>query len=217
VAAQVFGAALRPRRASSRLRPLAPPPARAAAGDVAWRVNIRFDTLLDPRTEPLLSREFLRSTPFSAMHWDTQMSGISIPEHIADALEDAWATHTGGTLPPLPEELPADTPLYEGGVRQITVNAYERNPAARRRCIALHGPRCAICGFDFASAYGPAGAGIIHVHHLRPLSTIGQDYVVDPITDLIPVCPNCHAVIHRRPEPHTIEEIRAFLAAQSSA
>jgi 5-methylcytosine-specific restriction protein A len=55
--------------------------------------------------------------------------------------------------------------------------------------------------------------GFTHVHHLKLLSTVGSGYQVDPIEDLRPVCPNCHAVIHRREPPYSIDEVRAFLAA----
>ena len=54
-------------------------------------------------------------------------------------------------------------------------------------------------------------AGLIHVHHCKPLSEIQEGYEVDPIKHLIPICPNCHAVIHRRKPPYTIEEVKGFL------
>jgi 5-methylcytosine-specific restriction protein A len=54
------------------------------------------------------------------------------------------------------------------------------------------------------------GTGYIHVHHIVPLSAIKESYVVDPVTDLVPVCPNCHAIIHRKMPPYLIEEVRAL-------
>lgn len=113
----------------------------------------------------------------------------------------------------LPEEVSITATYYEGAVRHLTVNAYERNPAARRRCIAHYGPSCYACGFDFAATYGEVGAGYIHVHHLRQLADIDAQYEVNPITDLRPLCPNCHAIIHRRTPPYTIEEVQAMLEA----
>ena len=59
--------------------------------------------------------------------------------------------------------------------------------------------------------YGHLGEGLIHVHHLRPLAQIGIGYQVDPITDLIPVCPNCHAVIHRKKEPIRVDDIKSTI------
>jgi len=96
----------------------------------------------------------------------------------------------------------------------VTVNAYERNPQARRRRTEAHGTSCAICGFSFGETYGEVADGYIHVHHLRALSEIGGEYTVDPIEDLRPVCPNCHAVLHRRIPAFSIEEVLAFLSGR---
>ncbi len=101
--------------------------------------------------------------------------------------------------------------LYEGAVRQVTVNAYERCPEARRRCIDHYGALCRVCGMDFRVVYGPPAAGFIHVHHLKPLSDIGELYVIDPVADLRPVCPNCHAVIHLGGAVRGIEDARSLV------
>jgi hypothetical protein len=112
----------------------------------------------------------------------------------------------------LPEEIAgATTPLVEGAVTRVMVNAYERNAEARRRCIEHHGTDCCICGFSFGAMYGEVANGYIHIHHLRPLSEINAKYVVDPVEDLRPVCPNCHAVLHRRVPAYSIEEVRLFM------
>ncbi len=106
-------------------------------------------------------------------------------------------------------------PLLEGAVRLIRVNAYERNPVARRRCIEHYGAICSVCSFDFAIVYGEVADGVIHVHHLRPLSECGgKDYEVDPIAELRPVCPNCHVVLHRRQPPFSIEELQSMLSSR---
>ena len=70
-----------------------------------------------------------------------------------------------------------------------------------------------MCGFNFGKRYGLAAERCIHVHHLRPLSEIKASYTVDPKEDLRPVCPNCHAVIHCRKPPFTLEEVRDMLTA----
>jgi 5-methylcytosine-specific restriction protein A len=106
-----------------------------------------------------------------------------------------------------------DTPaLSEGAVNQVFVNRYERNRRARSISIAHYGSRCVICGFDFEKVYGPIGKDKIHIHHLIPLSGIQQEYEVDPIRDLCPVCPNCHLIIHSKREPFTIEEVRKMIS-----
>jgi predicted HNH restriction endonuclease len=135
---------------------------------------------------------------------------------VAEALERLGWVEGAALL--LPEEIEATTaPLVEGAVYRVSVNAYERNPEARRRCIEAHGTQCCICGFSFAAVYGEVAEGYIHVHHLRPLSEIDGEYAVDPVADLRPVCPNCHAVVHRRIPPFGIEEVRAFLHPRSPA
>ncbi len=111
----------------------------------------------------------------------------------------------------LADEITEPETLVEGAACRISVNAYERNPEARRRCIEHHGPSCCICDLSFGSVYGEVADGYIHVHHLRALSEIGEEYTVDPIADLRPVCPNCHAVLHRRTPAYSIEEVRRFL------
>ena len=82
------------------------------------------------------------------------------------------------------EEVTGYRDLFEGAIRQISVNAYERNPTARALCIQHYGPTCVVCGFNFGRAYGEIGQDFIHVHHLLELSQIAREYRVDPVTDL---------------------------------
>ncbi len=98
--------------------------------------------------------------------------------------------------------------LTEGTKKQITVNAYERNSQARQKCIEHYGSKCTICSFDFEKTYGEIGHNFIHVHHLKPLSEIDEKYEIDPIKDLRPVCPNCHAMLHKRKPPYSIDELK---------
>lgn len=86
----------------------------------------------------------------------------------------------------------------EGKKKAVYITKYERNPKARAACLEYHGFTCKICGMNFEEHYGPEYKNIIEVHHLVPLSQIGKEYVVDPIHDLIPVCPNCHTALHSK-------------------
>lgn len=109
------------------------------------------------------------------------------------------------------EEVDVTAPLFEGAVRRIAVNAYERSSAAREKCILHYGCRCAACGLTLAEKYGEAAQGLIHVHHVRQLSDVNAEYQVDPVQDLRPVCPTCHAIIHTRTPPFTVEEVTAMI------
>lgn len=114
-------------------------------------------------------------------------------------------------VPRIAEEIPEKeiVKLPEGAKKQTTVNAYERNPKAREICIQNYGYKCSVCEFDFEEVYGEIGIGFIHVHHLKPLSEINEEYQVDPVNDLRPVCPNCHSMLHKA--NFTIEQLRNTL------
>jgi 5-methylcytosine-specific restriction protein A len=116
------------------------------------------------------------------------------------------------SLVTLAEEVASPEKYSEGTKVTVTINAYERNPKARAACIAHCGHVCAVCGFDFASVYGDIGKGFIHVHHVVPIGKIGKEYEIDPIKDLITVCPNCHAMIHRAEPPLTVEQLRKHIS-----
>ena len=103
--------------------------------------------------------------------------------------------------------------IKEGAQETVTLNKYERNPKARAACLAYHGTSCAVCGIDFAKEYGPEFAGKIEVHHIVPISEIGEEYVVNPIKDLVPVCPNCHTALHSKKDGvYTVEELKEIRA-----
>jgi len=119
---------------------------------------------------------------------------------------------TGHPLPfSLPEELEPNATYREGSVSKILVNRYERDEEARRKCIEHYGTVCVICRFDFSGVYGDAMSGFIHVHHLVLLSEAPEGYEVHPVRDLRPVCPNCHAVLHRRKPPYSLDDVRQML------
>ncbi len=114
------------------------------------------------------------------------------------------------------EEIPSNYKFNEGAKKIVTVNSYERNRVAREICIKIHGTKCKICDFDFEKVYGELGKGYIQVHHIIPISEISREYKVNPETDLIPICPNCHAMIHRNQDRVLeIEELRAIIKAQA--
>jgi 5-methylcytosine-specific restriction protein A len=193
---------------------------KAKKGVTTRYIKVRWEVLLNPDTESIFPREWLNYGILKEMHWNTQISGIKIRDDIALALEEEWeaflkkreehgVSERGEYSSP--DEVINPHEYHEGAMKQIAVNVYERNPEARRKCLEHYGYECHICDFSFERVYGEIGKNFIHVHHLKPLSEIGSKYKVDPIKDLRPICPNCHAIVHKRNPPYSIEDMREIL------
>lgn len=108
-------------------------------------------------------------------------------------------------------------PQVEGNAKQVMTTKYERNPINRALCLASKGYTCHVCGMDFKSVYGPLGMDYIHVHHTTPVSQMGPDYKVDPQKELFPVCPNCHAMLHRTNPPMPLEDLKKIYLENKAA
>ena len=136
--------------------------------------NLRYDVLLNPSHEGLLSRSLLlRELP--NVHWSPQGGGIAIDPEAASRLEELWHEHLesiGLSVQLIPDEVSTPERYYEGALKRIAVNAYEREPRARKACLEHYGFKCSICEFSFGDHFGELGEGYIHVHHLRPLAQI---------------------------------------------
>ncbi|MBI3877011.1 MAG: HNH endonuclease [Verrucomicrobia bacterium] len=136
-------------------------------------------------------------------------------KNVAKALERlGWVGSTTADILVYADEYLQGGAFTEGKPVSVLVNRYERSRKAREACIRHHKALCCVCEFDFAVAYGTLGSGFIHVHHLKPLSEAAEEYVLDPVNDLCPVCPNCHAMLHIRGHskpPFTIEELKAVI------
>ena len=98
----------------------------------------------------------------------------------------------------------------EGQIVTRTVEAYERDESLREDCLKFYGYTCQVCRFDFEKEYGREGKGFIEVHHIERLAD-RQLSETNPITDLIPLCANCHRMAHRRVPPYIPEEIRKMI------
>ncbi|HSK78916.1 MAG TPA: DUF3427 domain-containing protein [Thermoanaerobaculia bacterium] len=142
-------------------------------------------------------------------------AGLGQPVEVRDVVpvRVVWSFDQAAMVAPeqFPQEVHPSQIYYEGAVTRVPVNVYERNAAARKACIAHWGCKCLVCGFDFEVVYGDWGRGFIHVHHLKPLSEIGSSYQLDPVLDLRPVCPNCHAMLHRKVPAPTLDELKCLL------
>lgn len=112
------------------------------------------------------------------------------------------------------DDLSAQSPVegaLEGALRSHQAARYERSRVNRLRCIEIYGTDCWVCDFSFGSAYGSVGAEFIEVHHRVPLAEVKDEYVVDPRRDLVPLCSNCHSIIHRRHPVYQPDELRDLI------
>jgi len=109
------------------------------------------------------------------------------------------------------EENTSDKGLPEGARMTVEVNKYERSRLNRSACINHYSPICQACNFNFEDVYGEIGKGFIHVHHITPVSELGPHYVINPIKDLVPLCPNCHAMVHRRTPPIDHNDLKQLI------
>jgi len=62
-----------------------------------------------------------------------------------------------------------------------------------------------------SEVYGKLAESFIHVHHLSPLKETGE-CIVDPFKDLVPLCPNCHSIVHLKSPPLGIAKLRKLIA-----
>ncbi|MGO4235630.1 HNH endonuclease [Pseudarthrobacter sp. YAF2] len=183
-----------------------------AAGDVAdtgWFITVVFDSLL-PVGEQTGPGVFESAIPGGLPDGAAGGSLMAVPPSSEPVLRRLWRDHGPATTDP--DELPGGT-FPPDAVRQVQVNRYERDPDARRSCVAFHGTSCAACGFSFEATYGGAGTAMIAVHHLVPPELLGNGYQLDPVADLVPLCRNCHAMAHSENPPLTVAELRTMVSA----
>ena len=124
----------------------------------------------------------------------TPQGPIKMTEELANYVDDFLYDNVFSEKLSSGQEIPSD--CYEGVKYSINVNRYERSSVARNKCIEKKGCKCIVCGMDFEEMYGEIGKGFIHIHHVVPISTINKNYRVNYEKDLVPVCPNCHAMLH---------------------
>ena len=173
-------------------------------------IEVEFDMLVDPSKGQFMARIEdlkLNNELTSKLTSETQ-SEFSLENTIAERLEEIWLTNFYQVL--RGSEDRADE-FREGKQFKLLSTRYERSPAARARCLKEYGYGCSVCSVDFQKQYGEIGKDFIHVHHLIPLHTRKTDGESNPLTDLRPVCPNCHAMLHREKPALSIEELKARL------
>ena len=99
----------------------------------------------------------------------------------------------------------------EGKTYNVIQTRYERSVKAREKCIEEYGLNCFACELNLEDIYGEIGKDYIQVHHLNPFANNKGEHETNPIIDLRPLCPNCHAMIHRKNPPFTIEEMKILI------
>lgn len=132
-------------------------------------------------------------------------------ETILPILIDFWGLILSFTGVYETDELPK-----EGKKQTVVSKRYERNGLYRKLCIEHYGCFCQICGENLEDKYGSVASGLIEVHHIEPVSEYEKPKVINPIADLLPVCPNCHAVLHRRKPAYLPEEVKAMLEGEKN-
>jgi len=166
--------------------------------------------------------EYMSRTQYRVLGNDAQYNGYVYAHPKGESEQIVGYCLNGkqhlGKMPVYPDDIPDDSVDYkEGKKKSVIINTYERNPAARQACIEHYGAVCFICNFDAGLKYGVECEGLIVVHHLKMISEIYNEYVIDPINDLRPVCPNCHMIIHSNKDGlYSIKKIKEMLTSNST-
>jgi predicted HNH restriction endonuclease len=109
-----------------------------------------------------------------------------------------------------------ESEFFEGGVKKRYTTTYERDPKAREQAVTIHGYTCMACSLNFEEMYGDWGKGFIHVHHIKPVSTVNGKSSINPRTDLIVLCANCHSMVHRRKDRVlSLEELKNIIKKEA--
>lgn len=190
-------------------RPQAPDAAGAAEDWSPLYVRVAFDALL-PAGDQIPPAVLQETVP--GLDWEALPGpALAVEPPVAPLIRGLWREF--GPPPGADPTQPVPGTVTSAAVSRVEVNRYEHNPDARRACIAHHGTSCAVCGFSFEIAYGDIGKDFIPVHHLVPVSQLGGTYELDPVTDLVPLCANCHAMAHLGvTTPRTVAELRRVMA-----
>jgi 5-methylcytosine-specific restriction protein A len=168
--------------------------------------------LVDPLTEVLVGRDTLLAVRKSHQVWSIPFSGMKLDDIIASKLEVLAVRKTPASASIGKEE---EQEFVEGACGQVTHDRRERSKGARDACIRIHGYTCAVCNMNFVDQYGEIGREFIHVHHISRISETAGEHKIDARHDLVPVCPNCHAMLHRSPS-HSISKLRLLMTELQS-
>jgi predicted HNH restriction endonuclease len=167
-----------------------------------------MDILLDAGKEDIFPRKTLDKGILGKMHWDSQASGVRIPNEVAAKLEDEWADFLGNERHPL---LVAELSALEG-LRTETVRYVRgRSRQLRDRVLKDSDGTCCVCDVDYKTILYGKGARVLQVHHRKQLAATDAPGITNQ-SDLAVVCANCHMLIHMNPKiALSVEELRRML------
>jgi len=118
------------------------------------------------------------------------------------------------------ETFDENTIINEGTQNIVTTKVYKRSSKLREQAIQFYTVndriKCQACCFDFEDFYGNYGKNFIEIHHQKPVFQFDGDdlerTIENALTNVIPVCSNCHRMIHRKREtPLTLSELKNYI------
>lgn len=178
-----------------------------AAGKTALYVDAVFDTLLNP-DEKILPRKELSRGILGKMNWDSQSSGVAIPDDVAEVLEEEWALLQKRPPRILP---PIEPSAIEGTMTEAVRYVRGRSRKLREQALAAANGVCCVCGTDYSKLLGGRGVRVLQAHHRSQLAASDAPRVTK-LSDLAVVCANCHSLIHMNPKRALlVEELRHML------
>lgn len=174
------------------------------------------------KTKVLINGKLIEESEFTSLDYSWEAFNISFEsfpfydpddgnriEVVSEHVCDLWAM----LLSLIPYTIEGKE---EGQAYEKTLTAHERNPINRQLCLQLKGYACAVCGLKFEDVYGNIGHNYIEIHHTNPIADMGSNHVVDIVNELVPLCSNCHSMVHRRKPPYSVEELRKIISEQRS-
>lgn len=179
---------------------------KAEHGEFAHYINGHWEIILNPDCEALLPVSAFQYGELPFFHWNTQKSGILIPDAVAEVMEQIWSRHVEavrgtGTAYSVSSSDPEESEFPEGRVLYRVHRFHERNSdlVAKVKSIAKNSGHleCSVCSFDFFKTYGEVGKDFIECHHTIPVSKLSEG-MTTKIADMVLVCSNCHRMLHRR-------------------
>jgi 5-methylcytosine-specific restriction protein A len=185
-------------------------------------VKVRWDHFIDADLNP---DDVLPTDKIPGFPNNPQAGGILLSEVTSEAIAEQLnllrqnkkvKLFDPGTTGQNDEKTRPGGKYYEGDRRDVMLQITERDTTARLRCLEHYGFTCQVCDFDFEATYGEIGQDFIHVHHIELLANKTGRHEVDPLNDLIPVCPNCHGMLHTSSPPLTVKQLRFIIEKQKS-